>query len=281
MQICRELTDIEIKVSLNDDNGIFLDPISVSFSLLDSNSNIVAPTTALSTFLAGDTEALVNIVPAHNSIGFELDGITQKKKDYKTLILTLTLYSGAMFVIETQYIVSKSSQLSIMENTYQLMVFAEMLSMDMKVPDWKIATSEEKRLAMIEAYTRLGKFGYEIQNNLNIDSQSLLYANLFISPVKRRIHHLNFMKAEAFLDLPSNFLDVIRRAQLIEADAIIHNDISPSVVRSRMIEGVRSETIGDSSITMKTTIGAEYTISKATMRELSGYLCNYGSIGRS
>lgn len=281
MQICRELTDVQIKILLKDDSDIFLDPIAVSYSLLDSSSNIVTPITLLTTFLVGDTEALVDILPLYNSIGFEIDGITQKKRDFKTVVLTLTLYSGATFVIETQYIVSKSSQLTIMENTYQLMVFAEMLSMDMKVPDWKIATTEEKRLAMIESYTRLGKFGYEIQNNLNIDSQSLLYANLFISPVKRRIHHLNFMREEAFLDLPSNFLDIIRRAQVIEADSIIHNDLTPSIVKSRIIEGVRTETIGDSSITMKTTIGAEYTISKATMRELSGYLCNYGSIGRS
>ena len=278
MQVCRELTAAQVKIELVDDNGLPLIVASVSYSVLDSSGTSVVPLVMSNNFIYGDSSVVIDIPDTVNTLDFESDGITKKRKDYKTISVVADLESGSQYTIFKDYIVSTSlfAKLVVMENSYQMLVSAEMLAMDMSLDAWKMCSDVEKSSAMIEAYGRLGLYQYNVPVPV-VYSSELPYV-----PLKtKKIVNVNMMSASDFCLLDSLFLKAIKTAQVYEADAILKHKIMPSDYRDKISQGVTMEKVGDSYIALSKSKELSLSLSRNTLKALSQYVDARFSIGRT
>lgn len=170
------------------------------------------------------------------------------------------------------YVIEAEQSLQIMRNSFMtydtaLMMSSGFVNLTAFVGD----TDERRKAGLVEAYRR-------------ITSLAMIYNVLDQMGKSEGEHRIaagtwHYLTAEDFQKMPSHFKRSLRSAQLAEADEILQGN----VVARKHAQGIASETIGESSVTLRAGFAGSggNSLSSAALAHLSGYLDSTVHIGRA
>lgn len=168
-------------------------------------------------------------------------------------------------------IVQDQTALLIPSESFQTVDEAVLVGMDIiQLDNWESADRESRRKALIEAAHRIKQLRFSVFEEINDDWVN--WDSLFGDTISV----FDEMSAEAFMSLPPLFLQDLKRAQVVEADAALGLD-SPENKRA---SGILSDTVGETSQMFRTGKPVDMVISKRSLRYLTRWLKSKWSIVR-
>lgn len=243
---------VSLSFPLIDLNGDPVVPTGVSYTVRDENGQILQPATAV-TVAAGATVAAVSVAPSVNQAA----GLRMVTVTFAT--------AGGPITYEAAYILRDPVRLRVLQNSFQ--TFEQALyeaSRLLRLDAFAAADPDDQKSALEEAYLRLTRLGYRLRKrDDDLFNRITWYVDETISP--RR--WLDMSEAEFNL-LPIDFKKAIKRAQVLEANAILAVD--PVADRRRF--GIVSETIGESSMFFRNAKPLDLGLSAAALDALTGYV---------
>jgi len=163
---------------------------------------------------------------------------------------------------ETAYILQGASRIELLKNSFLSLAMAEAMARDqVNVSGWTVAPEQQRIAALIEAFGRLISIPmrYARKNSFNRLVQE-------DEVVIRRDEWLE-LTTEAWNAFPVHFRTALRRAQFIEANELLQGD----TIAQRHRAGIASETIGESSVTLRAG-KVDFGVSSQTLSALAGYV---------
>lgn len=177
--------------------------------------------------------------------------------DYRRIILNIERPEGTSIDMIEYYLVGEV-KLVPMKNSYQTFGEAQILAASISnLQDWQLIPVEDKISALATAFRKIGKFDFMVDD--------------------KEIFDLNSMSVEEFNSLNSDFVDCIKRAQIVEANSVSGYNSAEDMKRNNIL----SYTIGETSQMFKT--GNTYVgyLSSDTMDILEGYIYRKLRIARA
>lgn len=219
---------------LRDDDGSFVEPLSVRVRLLDENETVLSDWQAglipnpYAGYLSVQTLGALNILTPPATRGA------------RTLELEATMPAGIQLRSKT-IVIAAASSLVVGHNTFLTHAQADLTALDFAsstIQGWTRATERaERESALIEAYSGIMRMPLVVRREVdNIQS--------YLEPYSVETGWLSSVKQEEFLTVvPAKMLAALRRAQLLEAATIL--DADPVTMARR--NGLVSMTVGESS----------------------------------
>jgi hypothetical protein len=167
----------------------------------------------------------------------------------------------------TSYLVESEFRLAVMQNSFMTIEAAEILARDVpNLSGWRAAGDDERHAALIEAYNRLTRIPMRfrvVDPAADVPLESDIYAEETIILRSAWID----ISVEEFNAWPLFFRRSLRQAQLIEANELLEGDD----VTKRVRAGIISETIGESSVTLRAG-HVDFGLSRPTLSCLAGLI---------
>lgn len=183
--------------------------------------------------------------------------------DYRRIVLNIETEVGTS-IEYIEYLLVGEVELTPMVNSYQTYGEAQLTAAKISgLQDWYVVPTQDKISALITAYNKIGKLNFVIPSK---------------EPCRDiEISNLNALTAEEFEALDANFVDAIKRAQVVEANSVSGYNAAEDMKRNNIL----SYTIGETSQMFKT--GNTYTsyLSSDAMDILNGYIVRKIRIARS
>lgn len=165
------------------------------------------------------------------------------------------------------YIVEGEFRLQLMVNSFQSIEAAEILARDMpNLSGWSGADEDRRYAALIDAFNRLTRIPMRFRNpdpgrELTVEQamyseETIISRDAWPSVTEQEFH-----------TWPAHFRKALRQAQLAEANELLEGD----AISRRHRAGIISETIGESSMTLKGNM-VDMGISKQALSYLSGHI---------
>lgn len=250
MQVVEPGSSANITIELSHD-GIDLDAASVTYSLYDGNDVELIAATPVSDFTVGNTAVTITIDAQYHQ-----PAVPSHYTDARQLVLDVVDTDGNLTKLRHVYVLA-ALPIAFMNRSYQSLALAQATAFDIpNLNAWSTATEVEQRGALIEAFNRIGRLRFNVDGTYYTD--------------------INEQTQAQMLELPSVFLDKLRRAQVIEADVILGGD---SVAQKRL-DGLLSETVGESSKMWRPGKPLTLPVSKRALSALAGYLSYGARVGR-
>lgn len=163
------------------------------------------------------------------------------------------------FIEFIEYFLVGEIKLEIMKNSYQTYGEAQLTATSCSdMQSWiQEYPREDKISSLVSAFYKMGQLCFKVDD--------------------RVINNLNSLSKSDFLSLNPNFVNAIRRAQVIESNALSAYNIGDMMKR----QGVLSSTIGETSQMFKTGNTAINKLSYTAINELTGWLYRNVTIGRA
>jgi hypothetical protein len=263
--IYRENTSVKVTVPFTDDTGSSFTPDSATYAVYDHLDNEIVAETSVS---LGSDSVEITVDGANNMIS---DGYQRGFRNIQVKFVT----GGDEIYVRQEYLIKKNNELSIMVNSFQTYAIAAMSAQDLASLDaWQHKSRDERCQAMIEAFHRLMTMTFSPWKHNDIYKETVADD----APWSRRsnvIKLTDYTQAE-FERLNPNFLEALRRAQIVEADVILEGDI----VGDKRRAGLLSETIGESSAMFRPGKPLDMGVSAQALRQLKGYISYSVRIGR-
>lgn len=177
--------------------------------------------------------------------------------DYRRIMLNIERPSGTSLDMVEYYLVGEV-KLVPMKNSYQTFGEAQILAASISnLQDWSLVPLEDKISALTTAFRKIGKFDFFVDD--------------------KEICDLNSLTVEEFNALNPDFIDCIKRAQIVEANSVSGYNSAEDMKRNNIL----SYTIGETSQMFKT--GNTYVsyLSSDTMDILEGYIYRKIRIARA
>jgi len=263
MQRVTDASPLAITVPLQDDTGGAIAATAATWRLFDQDEVEIASGDG-----ALDQTAVSVLIPgAHNAI--------TDVREARNLRVTFATESGDV-VVDTFYLVTKSTILAMLENSFQTMGQSIVLreSFGGLLDGWDVATITERTQAMEHAFHKISRLSFKLTPD--DPSQYAGYEDtdyLGGMGVAYLVTDIARMPVDKFKALPERFLTALKRAQLLEADNLLGGDI----IGKRRADGILSETTGESSMMFNSRPALDLPLSRSENRELSGYI--YRRIG--
>ena len=256
---------VEIVIPFTDVNGQAVTPTDITATLYDGEDNLIMSFGAV-VFDPAEVETKLVIYSSLNTLqGDEL-------QEVRRLEVKIT-HAGGSFTRSHSYAIEAEQSLRIMQNSFMTYETALMQSQSfVNMTAFASDTEVRQRAALVEAFRRITKL-------------SMVYSILDPENVVQDTYRLgvstwHYINADAFqTQFPSHFKRALRAAQLAEADELLQGN----VVAKKHAQGIVSETIGESSVTLRAGFsGVGSTgIGAAALAHLSGYIDRTVKIGRA
>lgn len=247
-----------INIVLVDDNGTAVDASAVSWKLYDETGNELFAGT-VDGFTASDAAAAVTLTAEQTSIDTPMAA--------REIVLECVTTAGAVEVREAVLFVS-SAPLTVMVNSFQTATEAVLTRAEIaRLDAYDNAPKAQQRAAMIEAHRRLLRVAYQLPQSYSMDN---------INWGSRRVP-LTRINEETFRKLPEGFRRAMKRAQLVEANALLEIN---SVDQKRK-EGIVSETIGEASMFLNSKPYLNLPISRSAYEEVKTFVVLIVEIARA
>lgn len=273
MQAYQQGENTKVTFNFQDDDGNALVPTSLSVRILDQDDNVVsAPeNVSLPDDPSQDTidisiAAEENIVGQAQPLVLVSTGQTTPVVDLRIVELTVTTEQGSV-VLTQVYMIRARTQLVILQNSFQTFWSAVLRAQNMPNVDSFTAADKDSQIAgLTEAYLRMIRFGYFVRWPQDYDFQ----AHLSVIPTREIFPQMwPVMPLVQFNTYyPEVFREALRRAQVIEANAILENN--PLEYKRQL--GVVSEKIGESTTDFRQSTALDLGLSRDTMKALTGYI---------
>lgn len=257
-------TDVTVEFDLIGPNQDMLTVSAATYAVYDDEGTEVAAGPV--TVGAGATQLSVTVLAADNTIAVgQINGA-------RTVILSVVTPTGTIDLSQTYLIQSNRflgvPALSGMTLPQSLMLAAQMASDVVDV--WDDATDDERRAALLEAWTRIVAF--PLRPWLEYEEPP--------SDIDRKVVEGDFRVSDldevTWLRLPATFRSALKRAQLIEACVILGGD----PVWDRRNDGLISKTVGESSEMFAVRKPGVTSMAPKSLRELRPYIRRSIRIGR-
>lgn len=265
MNFYPELQVVEIIIPFQDLNGEVITPTSMTAVLLDGEDDEIVDFGGL-VFDPLGVEARV-IVPsvANQLIGDELQEV--RRLQVVIVHATGTLTRSHSYVIEAE------QSLQIMRNSFMTYETALMMSSQfVNMTAFVNAPDERRKAALSEAFRRITELSmiYTIQ-----DTEAVVTSEHRLNRASWELVDGDVFKTQ----LPTHFKRALRSAQLAEADNLLQGN----VISQKHAQGIVSETIGESSVTLRAGFSgaADGGLSSSALALLSGYLDRNMKIARA
>lgn len=170
-----------------------------------------------------------------------------------------------------RYMIGEPVKLAVMENSFALYGRFVMDGAALfNAAGWSNANEQRQVTALIQAYRSITRMSLEYtpldkDGKYDIGNEEI-------------IDHLDWhqMRAAEFEELPADFREALIRAQLLEANELLQGNVYEDRVRA----GVRSETIGESSVTFNTSV-RQYSVSRSALQVLGPYIVRSMRLARA
>ncbi len=244
---------VAVDIPFKDLNGAPVTPISVSVDVLDEDEKLILPLGKV-TITAGATFVTITVPGWVNELS------SDQLRTVRIVEAEIEVAEG-IYPYRTAYMVRCSQRLVIMHNTFQTYESAEMEATELYVPAWEAASEETRRGALINSYNKLTNIPMRYYPKDDTGARVLSQFNYIPRDLWEEL------SVDSFVAFPTHFRRALRRAQVIEANAILQGD----EIAAKHNAGIVQEKIGESSITLKPGHLAK-TISNETLIALTGYI---------
>jgi hypothetical protein len=261
---------VSIVFDISGEDGAAQDIQSITVEYL--NGTNVTLGTATPSFASGDVEVSV-------AIPFGVNALTDpQKSESRKAQLRIQLTNGAVvFKSEVYLVLAIAPEVSFMNRSYQTLQDAELVAHSMlKMSAWQVAEQKDKINALMAAFDALGRFNYCVKPQESYISDTSIPSTIFGETWI--IRGINEKSSAVVATYPATFLNAIKKAQVIEANAILENQMA---ISDRRNDGVIEETVGESTMKWKEGKSINYGISKDTIMALYGFIEIGYRIGRS
>ncbi len=231
-------------IGLKDRFGAALtDPDSVSFQVLNESGVVIEGPTSLTA-----SGSIVEVFPNTSLTG---------TRGYR-LLQVLYAKGGDNYMEELEFVVEQFNLLEVGSNSFQTYPSAIVRSYDLTdIDSFRIATKQEKQIAMVTAFHALGTLNYFVTG--------------------RTYGQIDTLSAVEFEALNPRFVEALRKAQIVEANEYLSGD-TPHKKRQM---GVFSETIGESSMFFRTGKPLPLPVTRRSLDILRGYVVWEMGVGRA
>ena len=209
---------------------------SISYDLYDQDEGEVSTNVTVAGYQAGDTTIEIETSAAQNDIG-------SAKFGARKLVVRFQTADDGEFTVVYRYLVSASSRLEMLANTFMAYDRALVTRMDFaSLNGWDAASEDQRISALIHAHKNLTKlrFRFPPEETNPVASQSHL-KGLRTYTYVTDMSQIDQADWDTFT--PS-FKSALRAAQLLEADSLLAGDI----IRDKREKGIVSETVGESKL---------------------------------
>lgn len=258
-------TDVVLKFDMFDEETMEpVDPVSATFDLFDDEGDKLIDQDSV-TVTGGEDSLSVTIGSTYNSMT-ETEGA-------RTAVLYVMTAAGEVTFQKT-YLLARFSFLQVPSESGMTLPQSEILSSKMAqsvLEVWDDAEPKRKSAGLREAWSRLSRIPYlpykAFDDVPSTAPDKIIEGNFSIA---------SLTKAE-WDELPQEFRNALKRAQIIEAAVILDGD--PTWDRRQ--DGLISKTVGESSEMFASKKAAFSTVSPKAYREISGYIRRTVRIGRA
>lgn len=262
MKLYPENYNVSVDVLFTDLNGQAVTPSAVNAVLYDGEDQEIVDFGSLP-FDAGDTHKEIVIPAAFNVLG---EGELSASR-----ILRVELVTAAGSVRRAHsYLIEGQFRLEIMINSFMSMEAAEMLARDMpNISGWEAASEDKRYAALIEAFNSLVRIPMKFKTT----AEFVAYDELGYERASNSEETIILRSAwptitrDEFMSWPAHFRKALRKAQFAEANELLEGD----AITRRHRAGIISETIGESSITLRSG-QIDYGLSRQALSYLSGHI---------
>lgn len=251
-QACR------FRVDVFDKKGIPAIPDSAVYSVYDADDEPLATNVAYS-------EAIHDVY-----VDIDIDGAlnaTSASKDVRRVEVTATFVDGSTTVQSQSYILNAVVPLTVADNSFQTLQSAIMFADD--IPNtygFDDADDGDRVSALKQAYLNISNLRFQ---HTPADSMSRIGGTL-------RVNRIDELTKSEFNDLPSEFRQALKLAQIAEADTILGGDPIDDMRQS----GLMSKTVGESSQMFRPGTPMKLPISRRAYGLLKKYIVKNSTIGR-
>lgn len=254
-----------VEIPLTDLNGDPLtDILDITGTLHDAEDRIVEDAIPVP-FMSGDSQVELTI---HGSLN-RLD--PREVKSARVLRVAIETTQGTIRK-SFSYLIVGDVRLEMMVNSFMSEEMVDLMVGDMtSLSGWTSAPTEQRISALVEAYNKVTRIPLRFFER-DEDGRQLRTADHIILP-----HMWSAITPAKFLTYPDDFKSALRRAQITEANELLQGD---GLMR-RHRGGVVSETIGESSVTLKPGSVIDYGMSSQTMNCLRGFVYSVVKIARA
>jgi hypothetical protein len=254
-------TDVAVSVDVPLIDGVAMVPTSIGYEVLSASGSVVQ---ALQAATADAGKVTVTIPASANTL---TEGSV---RDMRLIRFTFDHASGKRQVSE-RYVIEAVSTLVLMMNSFQ--TYEEAIITRMDLPDldgWDVADEQHQIAALVTAHDRMCRASYRYklsQDAVMFDERESYW---YVTNMRSRT-------AMDFAQFPDTFKTALRRAQVYEADAILSGD----PVGDKRLEGVISESIGESKMFFSNKPPVRSPLTRKAMDVLGPHLYRSNRLGRA
>ena len=255
---------VEVVVKFTDLNGVAVIPTAIKAALYDGSDALVVDFGSLPFDNSQDNHT-ISIPKEFNRLE---DGEIRAAR-----ILRVGLETDAGTIPRAfSYAIEAEQRLVVLTNTFTTLEAAEFMALDTpNTSGWAIASEDQKRAALTEAYRRLTqipmKFPTYTPGGFFDNYKTIAPRDIAEETVIERDQWDELTLDEYDTKFPTHFKKALRRAQFIEANELLQGDN----VAKKHRAGIVTETIGESSVTLRQG-RVDYGIASETLRALTGYI---------
>lgn len=206
-----------------------IDPASANWTLFDDEGTELVSNQGL-TVAGGEGQLSITIVQAHNVIS--------GSNGARTAVLLVTNAAGEQVTMEQSYVLQGVTALAVPASSGMTMAKAMMVANEMGndlITTWLEADAPEQKRSLLEAWRHVARLSFLPFNGLDATGVD--------NDIAEGRFRLNELTAENWAQMPQQFVDAVRRAQLIQAAVILGADAA----FDRRMDGLLSKTVGESS----------------------------------
>lgn len=258
MQTYVEGVIVEVVIPFTDDANQTFVPSALRAKLYDGDGVLLEDFGAIA--VSGTGSQAVSVHANYNQLGDD------ETRAARVLRVELTKPDTTLVRRSLSYAIEREQSLEVMTNTFLTYEGAEVLAMDfVSLPGWALADEDRRRSALVDAFRRLTaipmRYWLRDEKGNRLEPEYIIYRDMWPT-----------ITLEMFRAFPLHFRSVLRRAQMVEANELLQGD----TLGKKQRQGVISETIGESSMTLKGN-AVDYGVSSDTLKILTGYI--YFNIG--
>lgn len=245
---------VTMTMALTDESGEVYSATAVEYSVLDGNGLVLVARTPLTTYVAGETEAVVEVGSTHNA----LSGVSPESRTVRLYVETAT----GTVLIEDHYRIAPETLLTIPDTSFQSVGSALLEASNMvNIEAFNSASTSDKIKALIQARHNIASLYFGVihsdtwQTRVTLDDE---------------VGDLNDYDSASFASLDEDFLRALKRAQVIEADFLL--SYGSDSMQAKLDMGLTSETIGESSQTFANSKRPQRRVCQRAMALLAKYV---------
>lgn len=273
-------TDVALQVPLQDKVGNPLTVSAISYRVTDENGVELVPATALASFVAGSAAAGIAIPAAENTLAA---GVARGLRNVE---LTCTIGGNQIF-LHAAYAIEIADPLVVGVNSFMTYAQAEFTALGLpNIDAWNGADEQARIAALMDARSHIVQLSFTpLNSNVNWGQDSLnfipegTYNTDYVGDSSMFLFNgnLDLLRPDQFKSLPSRFVDALKRAQVVEADAILGGN---SIEQKRR-EGLVQDNIGESRQMFRQSKPLELPVCRRALGYLGYFVTFAKRIGRN